>query len=125
MEGESLLSFSVQVNEAPDVHGFPEREREQPMGEKVLWFLRGFFAIRKVCGTRHQLVPVSQNLTSHKRRVFELWVDSERQIDTLRDVIDNPVGNEDLHADVRIGCLESADEGSKERVRNAGRRSEP
>src|SRR5215469_15502261 len=124
MEGQSFSPFSIQMNETPDVDGFPEGEREQPMGQKVLWFLPGFFAIREVRGTRHQLMPVGQNLTSHKRRVFELWIHPEGQIDTLRDVIDNPVGDENLHADVRIGCLKSADERSKKGVRDAGWRSE-
>ena len=95
------------------------------MGEKVPWFLRGFFAIREVRGTRHQLVPVGQNLTSDKRRIFELRVHAERQIDTLRDVIDNPVGNENVHVDIRIGCLERTDERSKKGVRDAGWRREP
>jgi len=45
-----------------------------------------------------------------------LWGAPERQIDALGDLIDDPVGDEYLDADIGIGCLEGADQGREQRV---------
>ena len=49
----------------------------------------------------------------------------ESQVNAFGNLIDNPLGDENLHPDVRVGCLKCADKWSKQRVRNAGWRREP
>src|SRR5579862_157813 len=78
--------------------------------------------IERAC---HKLMPISQDPASNEGRVLELWVDTEGQINALGDLIDNPIGDENLYADVRVGRLECAEQRREQRVRDAGWRGKP
>lgn len=52
-------------------------------------------------------MPVCQYLARNECRILEFSY-PERQVDALGDLIDNPFGDEDLDADIGIGCLECA-----------------
>ena len=54
-------------------------------------------------------MPVCQNFASDERRILESWVNTERQINALSNVMDNPVGDGHLYADLWVGCLERPD----------------
>jgi hypothetical protein len=62
-EGGTSGSLLLSVHKIPDIHGLPEREREQSMLEEVLRFLRGV-ATSQIGGTSCKLVTVSQDLAS-------------------------------------------------------------
>lgn len=47
-------------------------------------------------------MTVTEDFARHERRIFELFSDLERQIDAFGDLIDDPVRDEDLYADLRI-----------------------
>src|SRR6266853_3503431 len=85
----------------------------------------GRFALCQIDRARYKLMPISQDPASDEGGIFELWVDPERKVNTLGDLIDNPVGDEDLYADVRVGSLECANHRRNQRVGDAGWRGKP
>ncbi len=54
-------------------------------------------------------MPVGQDLARDKRRILER-AEPENQVDTLSDMIDEPVGNKDLDTNAGIRCLKCADQ---------------
>jgi hypothetical protein len=71
----------------------------------------GWFATGEVGGSSNKLMPVGEDPARDERGVFELAY-PEGQIDSLGDLIDDAFGNEDLDADVGVGCLECTDKGA-------------
>src|SRR6516165_3064288 len=106
MEIQRFLLLSVHMNETPAVHRFPEGECKQAVIEQVLRLLRLLFASCQVCWACQKLMPVGQNFASDERGILESWINTECQINALSNVIDNPVGDEHLDADLWVGCLE-------------------
>ena len=86
------------------------------MVQQVLRFLRRLLTSCQVCGACKKLMPVGQNSARDERRIFELWVDAERQINTLGNMIDDPVGDEHLHADLWVGRLERPNKRREKRI---------
>src|SRR5580704_13216521 len=86
----------------------PKRERQQPMAYKVLWRLRGI-ALLQITRACHKLMAVGQNSARHQRRVLQ-FTNSKGQVHAFGDLIDDAVGDEDMHADVRVRRLEGSDD---------------
>ena len=74
----------------------------------------GRLALCEIDRARYKLMPVGQDSARDERRIFELLADLEHQVDAFGDLIDNPVGDEDLYTDVGVGCLECADQWRKQ-----------
>ena len=123
MECQILFPLSANVDEAPNVYGLPEGESKKPVFQQVLGFLRRLVS-GQVCGARYQLMPVRQKLLGHKRRILQVRVDTEGQVDAFRDLIDNPVSDEHLDTDIGIGRLKRPKKRRKKRIRDAGWRGE-
>lgn len=94
------------------------------MVQELLWCF-GRFALCQIVRASDELMPIGEDLASHERRILELWVNPERQVNALGDLVDNPLCDENLNADIWVGCLKCADQWSKQRVRNTGWRREP
>lgn len=67
------------------------------------------FATPHIFRTGHKLMPVGQNPSRHQRGVLKS-AKPKRNIDAVRDVIDEAFGNQNLYADVGVAGLERGDE---------------
>jgi len=124
MRVERQRLLPLPVHEIPGIRRLPKREREQAMLEEVPRFL-GRLAARQISRTCDELVPVRQDLPRDEGRVFQLRVNPKRQINALGNLIDDPIGDEHLDANVRVGRLECADQGRQQRIGDARWRGKP
>src|SRR5712671_4222393 len=94
------------------------------MVEQV-WRCFGRLTLCQIDRACYKLMPVGQDSARDERRVLELFSDFEHQVYTLGDLINNPVGDEDLHPDLRVGRLKCADQRREQRVGDAWWRRKP
>src|SRR6266849_7515944 len=94
------------------------------MFEQVLGFL-GRLALCQIDRACYKLMPVGQDSARDERRILELLSNLEHQVYTLGDLIDNPVGDENLYPDLRVGRLKCADQRREQRIGDAWWRRKP
>src|SRR6516164_4595962 len=105
---QRFLIPPVDMYKCPAAFWPPVRERNQPMAKEVPRSLGGL-ATLQIGRARHQLMPIGQNLPRDERRILQ-GAEPKCNIDTVGDVIDVSLGNQNLHAHVGVACLERGDE---------------
>jgi hypothetical protein len=69
--------------------------------QQVLGFLRRL-PTYKIGWTGDKLMAIGENLARDERRILELPMHSEGEVNPLSDLIHNPLGDEHLYTDVGI-----------------------
>jgi len=100
--------FAALMPKGPAVVRSPIRERQQFVIEQISWRSWSFDPF-EVSGARNQLMPIGKDLASDKRGISKC-TKAKHQIDPFGDKVDKPIGDQNLYPNVRVRCLERAEQ---------------
>src|SRR5258707_14744833 len=105
-ERQRFLIFAVLMRKGPADARSPMREGEQFVTEQIPWrsWSLGPF---KVSGACNQLMSKDKDFPSNQPRMSKR-ADAQRQIDPISDMVNKPIGDQNLYPDVGVRRLERA-----------------